>query len=126
MEHGKNHLNCNNETIIDWEQCLKLANNKPDLAKDLLSILIEELPAARENIEAAYLKKNYRELYQYVHKLHGASCYCGVPRLRKLIAMVENQLKVSNTNTLDNLLQKLHQEVENVQIAFTKIDFSKI
>lgn len=124
MDHDQKKSS--NDIIIDWEQCLKLANNKADLAKDLLLILLEELPVARTNIDSAYANKNFRELYQYVHKLHGASCYCGVPRLRTLIATIEEQLKVSNTDALENLLHKLNDEIDNIQLAFNKIDFNNI
>jgi two-component system sensor histidine kinase BarA len=125
MEQDKNNA-ASTDTIIDWEQCLKLTNNKPDLARDLLLILMKELPLARQNIDLAYSKKNYRELYQYIHKLHGASCYCGVPRLRSIIADIEDHIKANNTDLIDDLLYRLQQEIDKVETHFKSMDFSKL
>jgi two-component system sensor histidine kinase BarA len=71
----------NNIQAIDWNLSLKLAANKADLAKDMLNGLVATLPAELANIQAA--KNNHPELLKLVHKLHGAVCYCGLPRLKK-------------------------------------------
>jgi two-component system sensor histidine kinase BarA len=73
---------------IDWESSLKLANNKPALAKELLTLLVNELPQFRTHINDAYVNKDFKELHRHIHKLHGATCYCGVPKLREIAALL--------------------------------------
>ncbi len=101
--------------IIDWNLSLKLANNKSDLAEEMLSLLIQTLPIEFSNIKTAYLNSNYSELLQHVHKLHGAVCYCGVPRLKEAIAAFEVSLKQNKLQSVAELFSQFEIEVNAVQ-----------
>jgi two-component system, NarL family, sensor histidine kinase BarA len=96
-----------NSAIIDWKLSLKAANNKPELAKDMLTMLIASFKEAKQKIALAYAQKDTSELIQQVHKLHGATAYCGVPMLKKLAHKYETHLK-SNDSLLDSDI--IHQQ----------------
>ena len=59
-----------------------------------------------------------QQLLQQIHKLHGACCYTGVPRLKDLAELIETQLKQGKSLAdlepelleLDDVLQALWQE----------------
>lgn len=97
--------------LIDKETALKLAGNNPQLADDLLSMLIQQLPNDLTNIEQAYQQSNYTELSQRLHKLRGGVAYCGLPRLKILLSEMEIQLKQNQTNTFHHLFKQLQAEV---------------
>ncbi|WP_299006442.1 two-component sensor histidine kinase BarA [uncultured Shewanella sp.] len=78
---------------LNWELCLSQANNKPDLALDMLTMLIDSLPETQNNIQHALDNQDNPSMLTHVHKLHGASCYCGVPRTQKLCHEIESALK---------------------------------
>lgn len=103
---------------IDWELCLKLANNRPELAKELLTLLVNELPQVRANINEAYENKDYPALHRYIHKLHGATCYCGVPKLKEIAALLEAKLKKSNSDEIKKLLKILNDEMDQLLKTF--------
>lgn len=69
--------------IIDWEAAVKLAGNKQTIAEELLTLFLKTLPQDFKEIQALYGQAQYTLLKQRVHKLHGAFCYCGLPRLKK-------------------------------------------
>ena len=96
-----------NKGAIDWKLSLKAANQKPDLAKDMLSMLIKSFDDAKQKINDAYQNKDNEELTKQVHKLHGATAYCGVPELKRLASEYETHLKSSGIS--DNTA-KLHQD----------------
>src|SRR5437016_11327203 len=113
----------NSIKIIDWGLSLKLVNNKSDLAKELLATLMSDLPQVRTNINQAYQNKDYSSLHQQVHKLHGATCYCGVPRLKDAASALEDKLKKGNDTELESLLKTLNHEIEQLIVAFNDKDF---
>ncbi|OTW26342.1 two-component sensor histidine kinase BarA [Vibrio parahaemolyticus] len=83
------------DVIIDWQAALKQSANKEDLAKDMLRMLIDFIPEVEEVVDHALEQDDYsrEELIHVIHKLHGSSSYCGVPRLKSLCATLEHALR---------------------------------
>ncbi|CEA01098.1 multi-sensor hybrid histidine kinase [Pseudomonas saudimassiliensis] len=78
---------------IDLEEGLRLAAGKADLAEDLLQMLLAGLPDDRQAISSALEQGERKALLERVHKLHGASRYCGAPELRARCQQAETLLK---------------------------------
>ncbi len=97
--------------IIDWDQAIKLAGNHRELAEEMLDLLIKNLREEIPKIKQFHKVQNYVELLRQVHKLHGALCYCGLPRLKTLIARLETELKSNIMDGLSALLDQLDAEV---------------
>jgi len=96
--------------VIDWELGLKLAGNKREIAEEMLEMLTMNLAEEVKKIHDSYKNKNYKQLQQQVHKLHGAVCYCGTPRLKKAISTLENALKQNDIDLLPALLENFELE----------------
>ncbi len=97
--------------ILDYSLGIKLAGNKKDLAQDMLALLIQALPKDLAAINQLYQEKKHPELRQNLHRLHGALCYCGVPRLKTIVAHLESDLKNNIMSSLSSLLNQLDAEV---------------
>jgi two-component system sensor histidine kinase BarA len=69
------------------------AAGKADLAQEMLQLLVQSLPQAEQQIEQALTDNDQQLLLHALHKLHGACCYTGVPRLKNLLEALETQLK---------------------------------
>lgn len=95
---------------IDWQLSLKNAGGREDLALDMLKMLIQSFPDAKAKIQQHLDAKNIEQLIAEVHKLHGATAYCGVPQLKYLANKYEGILKSVGIN----------EEVEIVHKAFIK------
>lgn len=105
-----------NKHIIDWELSLESANQKEDLAKDMLSMLVDSFDDAKHKILAAFDANSLEELSQQVHKLHGATAYCGVPQLKQLAYDYETQLKQSGLTADTKILHaKFIQAIVEVE-----------
>ena len=96
--------------IIDWELALKVAGNNRELANDLLALLIKNLPTDILAIQQAHADDKQSDLLQRVHKLHGGVSYCGLPRLKKLLANLEADLKKQRIDDVALLLNQLSSE----------------
>ncbi|MGP0174522.1 response regulator [Pseudomonas sp. NCHU5208] len=79
--------------VLDAEEGLRLAAGKADLAADMLSMLLAGLPGDRQAIAQARAAGERTALIERVHRLHGATRYCGVPQLRAACQRSETLLK---------------------------------
>ena len=102
------------EKTLDWELSLKLANDKADLAKDMLKMMVDSNHETGRVIHAAYQGQDFDELLQHIHKLHGASCYVGTPRLKSLSNQYETKLKKQQYNLLEDLHNDLIAELKAI------------
>lgn len=76
---------------VDLMLCMQRARNKKDLARDMLHGVIEMLPEVRALV--ANDMTPAAELLRTIHKLHGACCYTGTPKLQQCSLNIEEQLK---------------------------------
>lgn len=98
------------QPVIDWELGLKLASNKMELAEEMLNMLITNLADEVMLIKQYYANKNDKEFRQRLHRLHGALCYCGAPRLKKSIVLLENAVKQNKLDMISTLLKQFENE----------------
>ncbi|OGT47306.1 MAG: hypothetical protein A3E83_00815 [Gammaproteobacteria bacterium RIFCSPHIGHO2_12_FULL_41_20] len=104
--------------IINWELGTQLADNKRDLAEELLSILINSLPIEIKVIKESLHNQNRDKLWQSVHKLHGAVCYCGTPRLKQVLTKLETSIKTNIMDNLPLLIDELSTEVNQLLTCY--------
>src|SRR5688500_18054017 len=100
-----------NLPIIDWNQGIVLSGNKRELAEEILTLFVKGLSTDITHIHQAQQAQNYPELLHLVHKLHGALCYCGIPRLKTVTALLETELKNNIMDNLPALIDLLDTEV---------------
>ena len=79
--------------VLDHDEGLRLAAGKADLAADMLAMLLASLDTDREAIRSAREAHDKLALIERVHRLHGATRYCGVPQLRAACQRSETLLK---------------------------------
>jgi two-component system sensor histidine kinase BarA len=79
--------------VLDPEEGLRLAAGKADLAADMLAMLLDSLEADRQAILVAWERWDREALIERIHRLHGATRYCGVPQLRAACQRSETLLK---------------------------------
>ncbi|GFM79617.1 histidine kinase [Pseudomonas cichorii] len=89
--------------VLDHEEGLRLAAGKPDLATDMLAMLLASLDADREAIRLARAAEDIQGLIERVHRLHGATRYCGVPQLRAACQRAETLLKQDSPEAIEAL-----------------------
>ncbi len=99
---------------IDWQLALKRANQNKTTARELLGSFVSLLPNAIEKIDVLWEQRDFTELKAEVHKLHGACCYTGLPRLQHLVNEIESALKLDLHDDVETLLPELYQEAEKV------------
>lgn len=112
----------NPNVTLDWQLALRQAAGKPDLARDMLQMLIDFLPEVRNKIEEQLVGENPNGLVDLVHKLHGSCGYSGVPRMKNLCQLIEQQLRSGvHEEELEPEFLELLDEMDNVAREAKKI-----
>ena len=99
---------------VDWQLALKRANQNQAAAKELLNDFIAMLPDTLHALESQMERLAFDELSAEVHKLHGACCYTGLPRLQNLAKELEIALKLNHTDLVEEFLPALVKEAQKI------------
>lgn len=105
--------------VLDHEEGLRLAAGKADLAADMLAMLLASLEGDRQAIRSARQQGDRSAMIERVHRLNGASRYCGVPQLRAACQRSETLLKQDSPQALqalDDLERAIHRLAEQAHL----------
>ncbi|HAT3904970.1 TPA: two-component sensor histidine kinase BarA [Citrobacter koseri] len=112
----------NPNATLDWQLALRQAAGKSDLARDLLQMLIDFLPEVRNKIEEQLVGEAPEGLVDLIHTLHGSCGYSGVPRMKNLCQLIEQQLRSgTKEEELEPEFLELLDEMDNVAREAKKI-----
>ena len=112
---SERHQAAQGPSVLDHAEGLQLAAGKADLAAELLGMLLDSLAADRQIIRDARARDAKDALLERVHRLHGATRYCGVPHLRAACQHCETLLKQNSPASaaaLDDLDAAIEQLLE--------------
>jgi len=98
---------------VDKALSLELSNGKRELACNMLSMLLDELPNNQMAINIAIEKNDIEEAIELTHKLHGSTCYCGVPLLKAASKNLEISL-LKEKSISHVLVEKLNREIDTL------------
>ena len=102
---------------FDWEIALQQSAGKPDLAVEMLSMLLAEFSEIRSaittSLKGAMTDDKFKEL---IHRFHGGCSYSGVPKLKKITYVIEQELKQGmSAKLLEPELLEMLDELDNVE-----------
>lgn len=101
--------------IIDRELALQQAGGSSELADELFGMLLKELPQFGEAIRTAFDDREWEALQHHVHKLNGATNYCGVPALQEAADRLDSRLKRGETGALAPDVERVLKAIGDVQ-----------
>lgn len=99
---------------VDIQLCLKLANNKPALARDMLSMLLNSLESEKANINTALTAQDFEQLGELIHCLYGSCCYCGVPKLKHISGLLDKLFQAKDYDNARDAIPALNHALDEV------------
>ncbi len=112
----------NVNATLDWQLALRQAAGKNALAREMLQMLVAFLPEIRNKVEEQLVGENPEDLVEAIHKLHGSCGYSGVPRLKNLCHLLEQQLRSGTPESeLEPEFLELLDEMDNVTREAMKV-----
>lgn len=91
----------------------ELLEESPDVA-DLISIYIEKLPTAIDEIKTASNNNDWEAMKSLFHQLKGSGGNYGYPELSRLAAVIEFQIMNKNKKEVDRLIDELTSYCERI------------
>jgi len=107
----------NELSIYDKQLSLQLAGGNADLASQMLSMFLKDLPKLRQQANDALAKGDNESLFQHVHKVNGATRYCGVPAIEHAANSLELLIRGNSDemeNSLESALSTLNTEIDKL------------
>jgi HPt (histidine-containing phosphotransfer) domain-containing protein len=101
--------------VFDHDLALKRADNRPELMRELLAILLESLIEDMQNLETALSQSDLTSMKELLHKIDGALRYSGTAKLShsvKNFSDIAKKVSSSNTSFNTDLLKKAFSEVK--------------
>ena len=87
------NLQPNVSDVVDLDLSLVRADNRPALAKEMMDMLVESLPADIEQLNIHFQQQDYPAMGFIAHRIKGACCCCGVPKFEDSIRKLDRLLK---------------------------------
>jgi len=110
---------------IDWNELLRITNHNETLAKEMLTLLTDELPSLTTQLIDAFHSENVKQVAHLSHQMKGSSCYCGATQLKDLCGMLEIYLMETpqpNSIKLSHYVHNIEQEVERILLFIRSSD----
>ncbi|MFA6037435.1 MAG: response regulator [Legionellales bacterium] len=106
-----------NNSVFNLSAVVQAMGGDTQLAKELLNMLMQELPKFKQEITDAFKKQDWEAVQHHVHKLHGGLCYCGVLKLKDVTRDFEKQL-IEKTGSYDKAYRLLLKEIDTTLTAY--------
>ncbi|WP_278931322.1 ATP-binding protein [Moraxella osloensis] len=88
-----------NLAVIDWDDAVMRVAGKPDLAANLITLLIESIEQEKSDLQQAWQRHDRQALSHVAHRILGASRYTGVPQLRQASQNLEDKCLLNINNS---------------------------
>lgn len=105
---------------MDWQLAVKRANESRDHAMELFKDFVNHLPIATDAIRQHWASRDFVGVQDELHRLHGACCYTGAPKLQALTHDIESLLKQGKHFETSQLLPIFFVECEIVAAQISK------
>ena len=104
-------------SVWTLRDALKVSANKKDLAREMLTMLLESLPEFRDRMQHRE-EISPEELARIIHKFAGSAVYSGMPGIKKLCNTIESVLRETGSQEecepelleLDDNLDRIEKE----------------
>ncbi|PIE46862.1 MAG: hybrid sensor histidine kinase/response regulator [Gammaproteobacteria bacterium] len=127
-KHVKSYINMQTDlAVIDWEDALARSVNKPDLASQLIIMMIDSVSGEKQALQQAWQANDIEQLSQISHRILGASRYAGVPQIRHASQSLEDaclqniEVMATETNMSEAKLKMNLQDIEALQTRYDEL-----
>lgn len=98
--------------VVEIQKSLELSNGNPDLAKEMLSLLIQLVTDERKTLIHSCQHYAWSDLGERVHKIHGGCCYCGVPDLQQWASSLDLAIDKGHVDVALHLFEPFIQAID--------------
>lgn len=119
------HLLHIDKDILDWQHSIELVANKPELAQDLLLMLVKSFDDTRNELQDLLDLEDFPALEPVLHRMYGATRYVGTPKLQRLTGDFEqfiSTLRKQQRKADDDFISQVQQRFDELQDCMTQVE----
>lgn len=98
----------------DEAAALEAAGGDADLARELVVTLVQGLPNELSELQGCFLAQDWPTLAATVHRIRGATSYCGAPALDSRLQELEGIAAVGDPERVRLLIGQVEKEAERL------------
>lgn len=95
-------------------RALRIAGGSQSIADKLFTQLLEELPESIAAFHERFHQRDWKEMWQLVHRLHGAAAVCGVPALHQALDQLQRIIKNEQGEEIAHHLSAVQKEADKL------------
>ena len=99
--------------MLDITQAIEQAGGNPDLAKELYTMLLKELPELKRKLNQALNDADNQGIWDHTHKIRGSTAYCGVPALQTAAKALEQAIKTQASDVPEKI-QRVNKAIDEL------------
>ena len=100
--------------VRDEAQALRISGGSINIAAKLFNELCAELPATLATMRETFERRDWSELWQLAHRLHGAAAVCGVPALYHALNDLQPAVTLEDEPTVSVLIDHVEKAAQRV------------
>ena len=104
---------------LNFDDTVRLCGGKAEIAKDIIQMMINDLPAQKVQLEQAYQHQNWEELAHLTHKLVGAALYCAMEELTYTAKMLNASIRQKKLQDIPQQYTELQNAIDAVMRVAT-------
>lgn len=108
------------ENLLNLPAAIQLCGGKEDIAREIIQMLINELPQQAQDLQTALMQKNWHDMDYISHKLAGSAAYCGMELIKKNARALNTMIRTQELQNIDGqaaMLQNIISETLAIAAA---------
>ena len=101
--------------MFDRALALARANHRPDLAEEFLDVFMDTIDDDQTGINRAFEREDLELLKRRIHKLNGATRFCGLPRLNRALSHLGKLAESGTREELDLAITLFNHEINELR-----------
>jgi len=107
---------------LNFSAAIQLCGGKEDLAREIIQMLVDELPKQNLLLQTAFEQHDWKQLDYLTHKLSGSAAYCGMEQIKKYSHIVNKTIREKDLPQVIIQLPLLQQAITSALAAAAALD----
>jgi HPt (histidine-containing phosphotransfer) domain-containing protein len=111
---------------LNFSAAVQLCGGKEDLAREIIPMLVNELPQQNLLLQTAFEQHDWKQLDYLTHKLSGSAAYCGMEQIKTYAHAVNKTIRQQDLPQVIVQLPMLQQAITAALAAAAALDIKPI
>ena len=98
---------------LNFTAAVQLCGGKEDIAREIIQMLVNELPEQNKMLQSAYEQQDWQQLDYLTHKLSGSASYCGMDQIKMYSHTLNRSIRQRDLEQVPTQFTQLHLAIDS-------------